>query len=134
MKARVFVATAKGEDPLRVEEIRQQVVTRMPEATVIDGLADWQENFHRCGGWNGWIEDVAIGRELGGRYRYDAFVAPYTSVGRATAQILQRAIECGKPVVHIARNGDVSRVVGVECVDFESWKAGWTLVTDSPTR
>ena len=131
---KVFLATAKGDDPLRIEELRRAVQERIPAADVIDGMADWQENFHRCGGWNGWVDDVACGRTLSGQARFDAVVCPYTGVGRATAQIVERAIGIGKPVVHYARNGSVSRVTGVECVDFDSWKAGWELVIESRTR
>jgi len=131
----VFLATSKGDDPLRIEEMRQQLRERIPtDVEVIDGLADWQEHFHRCGGWNGWVDDVACGRTLGGRARFDAVVCPYSVVGRATAQIVERALGIGKPVVHYARNGSVSRVTGVECVDFDSWKAGWELVMESRTR
>ena len=131
---RVFLATAKGDDALRVEELRQAVQAKAPNATVVDGVSDWNENFHRCGGWNGWIEDVAAGRELSGRPRFDAYIAPYATVGRATAQIIERALQLGKPVLHVPRNGETLRVTGVECTDFDSWKAGWSLVTQSPTR
>jgi hypothetical protein len=131
---RLFLATAKGDDDLRIEEAKHAVAALLPNATVTDGMTDWQQNFHRCGGWNGWIEDVAAGRELGGRPRYDGIIAPYTTVGRATAQIVQRALSIGKPVVHMRRDGTAARVVAIGCDDPDSWKAGWTLVIEEPTR
>lgn len=130
----VFLATAKGDDPLRIEEMRQQILDRIPSGvTVVDGLADWQEHFHRCGGWNGWAEDVATGRTLSGQHRFNAIVCPYLSVGRATAQIVERALHIGKPVLHLSRDGKVAKVVGINLDDSESWKSGWSLVIERST-
>lgn len=132
--AQVFLATAKGDDPARVDEMRQQLRALLPPGVdVVDGFSDWKENFPRCGGWNGWAEDVATGRTLAGRHRFDAIVCPYLAVGRATAQIVERALRIDKPVIHLNRAGEVSKVSAITLEDPDSWKAGWSLVIGART-
>jgi hypothetical protein len=130
---RLFLATAKGDDPLRVAEWRAAIAALVPNVTIVDGVEDWTENFHRCGGWNGWAQDVATGRDINGRHRFDIIVCPHIVVGKATAQIVDAALRMTKPVFHVRRDGEVARVVTVAQEDPESWKAGWVLVTDPPT-
>jgi hypothetical protein len=114
--------------------MKLQLKDRIPaDVGVVDGFSDWKENFHRCGGWNGWAEDVATGRTLTGQHRFEAIVCPYLTVGKATAQIVERALHLGKPVVHLARDGTIAKVTGINREDDDSWKAGWTLVTERRT-
>jgi len=129
---RVFLATAKGDTPSKVDEWTAELRARLPSATIVDGVTDWTENFGRCGGWNGWAMDVAQGRDINGRARFDAFVCPYEYVGKATAQIVGSALAAGKPVLLLRRDGTVAQVMGVTVVDPESWKAGWMLVVVPP--
>lgn len=125
---RVFLATQKDTDPARIEEIRADLATRLSFATIVDGFTDWKENFHRCGGWNGWAEDVAVGRDLYGRHRYDVIVSPHRTVGKSTAQIIERALAFGKPVLYIGPDG-AEQIARIEEEDPTSWKAGWSLVS-----
>ena len=129
---RIFLATAKDESPDKVAEWKAELTTLIPGVDVVDGLTDWHANFSRCGGWNGWAEDVATGRDINGRPRYDAILCPRESVGKATAQIVDAALSAGKPVLLLRRDGSVAQVAGVTVVDPESWKAGWALVTVPP--
>ena len=130
---RIFLASAKDEAPDKVAEWKQEVEALVPGVTVVDGLTDWQENFSRCGGWNGWADDVATGRDLYGRPRYDAILCPRESVGKATMQIVEAALRVGKPVLLGGAQG-VQRVIGVVQSDPTSWKAGWELVVaDGPS-
>lgn len=125
---RVFLATQKDTDPERVAEIAADLAMRLPGATIVDGFTDWKENFHRCGGWGGWAEDVATGRDLYGRHRFDVVVSPHRIVGKATAQIIERALFAGKPVFYIGSDG-ASQIHRIEAEDPTSWKAGWSLVS-----
>ena len=125
---RVFLATQKDTDPDRVAELQVELQARLPGAVIVDGFSDWKENFHRCGGWTGWAEDVATGRDLNGRHRFDVVVSPHRIVGRATAQIIERALLAGKPVLYFGR-GEAVQIHGVEADDPTSWKAGWSLVS-----
>jgi hypothetical protein len=124
---RVFLATQKDTDPARIEEIAADLAVRLPGATIVDGYTDWKENFHRCGGWNGWAEDVATGRDLNGRHRFDVVISPHRTVGKATAQIIERALEISKPVLYVGREG-VEQITALDAEDPTSWKAGWVLV------
>jgi len=125
---RLFLASAKDESPDKVSEWKQEIAAQVPGAEVVDGLTDWNVNFSRCGGWNGWAEDVAQGRDINGRPRYDAIICPRVCVGKATMQIVEIALRNGKPVL-LADTGGVQRVIGVVQSDPTSWKAGWELVT-----
>lgn len=131
---RIFLAASKDEAPDKIAEWKATVEVLVPGVTVVDGLTDWRENFNRCGGWPGWVQDVANGRELSGRPRFDAILCPQTAVGRATSQIVQLALDVGKPVVYLRRDGVTLRVTGIVCDDPESWKAGWSLVIEPSTR
>ena len=125
---RIFLATAKDESPDKVAEWKAELTTLIPGVDVVDGLTDWQQNFSRCGGWNGWAEDVATGRDINGRPRYDAILCPRESVGKATAGIVEAALRAHKPVLLGGAIG-VRRVVAVVQDDPTSWKSGWSLVT-----
>jgi hypothetical protein len=125
---RIFLASAKDESPDKVAEWKAEIAAQAPGVEVVDGLTDWRDNFSRCGGWNGWAEDVAQGRDINGRPRYDAIICPRESVGRATMQIVDIALRNNKPVL-LAGNTGVRRVIGVVQSDPTSWKAGWELVT-----
>lgn len=129
---RLFLAAAKDESPDKVAEWKAEIAAQVPGATIVDGLTDWTENFARCGGWNGWAEDVAGGRDLYGRPRYDAIICPRESVGKATMQIVEAALRNGKPVLLAGVSG-VRRVIGTVQSDPTSWKAGWELVTEDAT-
>lgn len=130
---RIFLASAKDESADKVAEWKAEVEAAIPGVTVVDGLTDWNENFSRCGGWNGWADDVATGRDLYGRPRYDAILCPRESVGKATMQIVQAALRCGKPVLLGGAHG-AQRVIGVVQSDPTSWKSGWELVVaDGPS-
>ena len=126
---RIFLATAKGDSPDKIDGWKRELLAELPGVTIVDGYTDWQDNFSRCGGWNEWARDVAQGRDINGQARYDLFVCPYACVGKATAQILEAAMQSGKPVVLASADG-AKRVIGVMQVDAHSWKAGWELVTD----
>lgn len=129
---RIFLATAKGDSPDKIAEWKQELTDALPESAVVDGMTDWTENFGRCGGWNGWAQDVAQGRDINGRARYDMIVCPYLCVGKATAQIIELALQAGKPVV-ASTGTEARRVRAVVQVDPHSWKAGWELVVDGHT-
>jgi hypothetical protein len=129
---RVFLATAKDESADKVAEWKAEIEAQAPGVEVVDGLTDWHANFARCGGWNGWAEDVAGGRDINGRARYDAIICPRACVGKATAQIVECALRNGKPVL-LAGSVGVRRVIGVVQADPTSWKAGWELVTGDAT-
>ena len=127
---RIFLATAKGDSPDKIDGWKRELLAELPGVTIVDGYTDWQDNFSRCGGWGEWARDVAQGRDINGQARYDLFVSPYALVGRATAQILEAAMQMGKPVVLASAANGAQRVIGVMQVDAHSWKAGWELVTD----
>jgi hypothetical protein len=133
---KVFLATPKGALDTEVESAYATVQVKFQQS-VPDGVAvsvtravdDWTSNFKRCGSWDAWAHDVAAGVDYEFRTpRYNAVVCTTETVGKATAQIVEHALEAEK-MVAVQTNGTVQRVYGVEAIDPENWKAGWHLTT-----
>ena len=133
---KVFLATPKGALDTEVESayatVQDKFQKSVPEGikvSVTRALDDWNDNFKRCGSWDAWTHDVAAGVDYEFRTpRYNAIVCTTENVGRATAQIVEHALEA-KKMVAVQANGDTKRVYGVTAIDPENWKAGWQLDT-----
>lgn len=131
---RVFYGHTKGlsEAAARAdaEQIRAYLTGIIGDARTVDvttGFADWERHFRRCGSWENWTRDVAVGRGYGATEpRYHAFVLGLTPgetsgwvVGAATQRLADLAIGARKPVLGLApRKGDapftLHRVAAVE--------------------
>ncbi len=97
---------------------------------VIPGRDDFKEHFASAGGWRGWPVDVATRRQyLTHGYFYDAFVTPHEYVGKATAQIIEYALDNSRPVLFL-RDETLFVVTSLECVDAQDAKAGWKVRTN----
>ena len=61
---------------------------------------------------------------------YDVFVTSGDRVGRATARILNMAIDAQKPVFWWSgeQGQGISKVAHIEEVDSEDWTSGWRAV------
>ena len=94
---------------------------------VTTGFADWQKHFRRCGSWENWTRDVAVGKSYGSTEpRYHAIVLGVTPgevdgwvVGSATQRIADLAQGAKKPVLMLTptKKGDAPvlyRVLAVE--------------------
>lgn len=126
----VFLACPISMDILEVEQFKAEVENTLSDVdglNVVSSTAYFERSFHEAGSWSNWIEQVAEGRQYGGRKDiFQVYVLPSLVVGRATAQILEKALARRKPVMHCA-NGMLQRVRRVETVDSENWQAGWRL-------
>lgn len=130
----IFYAHAKHHSNADIDAAVEQLRTATG-ATVVAGRDDFSENFARCGGWDAWCRDVAAGIRYHDRKpRYDAIICPDRIIGKATATIVEVALERGKPVLYW-QPGEEARVVwDVETSENEdSWKAGWYLVFADPS-
>jgi len=96
-------------------------------ARVISGRDDFKERSASLGGWQGWARDVATGEDEYGTPSFHAIIVPSEVIGKATAGIVQDALDAGK-AVYFWRKGELVWVKTVKTIDQEDWKEGWKLI------
>lgn len=134
---RIFLAHPISVQEERLNELKVEVakaivaanLTGGEEFDLVLGRDDHAARFALEGGWQGWIHSVAEGvyTSLAGvEPRFHGYVvAPSQAVGKATAEILQKAMRRGKLVVYLSEQGELKRVSRVMQVDREDFRAGW---------
>ena len=97
---------------------------------IIPGRQDHATNFH--GNWDAWAQGVPHRiNSMTRRPLYNLFVVPQTTIGKATAQILQAALELRRPVYYWDGAGWFVRVREIRCFDPMYFKGGWGVVIPS---
>lgn len=133
---KVFLAHTKGEPALDglVATLTTVLRRQVDNVRVVTGHQDYKNRFGAAGGWTAWAKSVGAGT-VGGDPRYDAIVVPESvSIGRATAQIVQFALDARRLVVvwdRTAGEKPLKRVRALETIDPENWRAGWRLVVEA---
>lgn len=131
---RFFLAHPKSMDALEIERVGQAVLHFMQakqpgmEIVLTSGRDDYDRNFSRCGSWDAWATDVAIGLDYMSREpRYHGFVATDRVIGAATARIVERALGAAKPVW--VWHDDLRALVTIGRITrvAQDFKAGWRL-------
>lgn len=125
---RIFYAHKASADPaaLRAEAavVQAFIQSVIPEKAVeaITGFDDHERHFRRCGGWDAWCRDVALGSVYGtGAPRYHALVVPDDVVGNATRSMVVFALDAGKPVLLWNKDaGTAAKVVRVDDIEGAS--------------
>jgi hypothetical protein len=130
----VFLAAPKDSDSLAVAQAKAQVEAAFSKAaphaavTVTQADEEYRASFGAAGGWDAWTTHVACGVDFEFRTPlFNAVVCTDEVVGRATAQIVEKALANRKMVACIMGPGTIRRVVGIDEVDGENWKAGWRV-------
>lgn len=125
----------------RAETSMKSAITKMggaAEPVIITGREDFQNHVMNAGGWEGWTYSVAEGTERRDgliQPRYDLIIlTPGPLFGKATADIIERALKVGKPVFFMPGDFDedadyglfypVTQVIQKDRRDF---KKGWTV-------
>ena len=130
---RVFLACPIDMDIFETEALAQHLLKALGNADdveVITSKYDFEENFSRAGGWSAWIDRVVKGKNYQThKDLFQAYVSPQPVIGRATYQILNGALEKNKPVI-MYRDGNLTKVTGIDTIDGEDWKNGWVLTFD----
>jgi hypothetical protein len=133
---KVFLACAKGmpnsDVQIKRKDVQRYLSTKNKQTVqVVPSAEDYATYFAQCGGWNEWIKHVSVGVDYTTRkHIYDAVVCVDIQLGRATASIVEKTIDAGKPALYWDPKQNVmKRVVAVETTDDTNWQAGWTLKT-----
>lgn len=132
---RVFIAHPAGLGDAAIEslkvEIEQAAQRENITAEFVLGRDDHKTSFALYGGWDGWGASVAEGMEYRGNTRAPRFdvivVAPSVAVGKATAQIVQRALQMRKPVL-VYLDGQFKTAREIVQTDPRDFKSGWAVV------
>lgn len=137
MKKRVFIA-----HPLRIENdvldrLQEEIADAMRplldpeiEVEVTLGRDDFQRMMPTFGSWEAWAQSVAEGTFMtltGPEPRFHGvIVAPYSTCGKATAAIVNRALTQGKGVFRYFE-GVFYPVRGIVRTDPEDNRTGWQV-------
>jgi hypothetical protein len=133
---RVFLANPIHYTEEQLQAFKAAVALAAPDAfdhpvELVLGRDDFQQNFAAVGGWRGWPVDVAEGKRMGFdglQPRFHAYVVPGAMVGKATAQILTRALAVGKLVASLdLETGKLARVTAIIMMDPNDNANGWAL-------
>ena len=132
---RIFYGARKGAPPHEVEAIVSALrnVVRRTTNELVDPVIttaedEFNANYARLGGWEGWQREVATGVRFSDRSPlYHTYVVTELDFGRATAEILRQALEAGKLVLFFdAGRNALEKIERVIAVDSNNWKSGWS--------
>jgi hypothetical protein len=134
---KIFLACAKGMPQSDVDVKRKDVqrylsMKNKKTVQVVPSGEDFQTYFAQCGGWSEWIEHVTRGVDYTTRKQiYDAVVCVDTQLGKATAGIIEKALEAGKPALYWDPQSTppMKRITSVKTVDETDWTGGWSFNT-----
>ena len=133
----VFLASPKGEASGVTEAAYQTVYHKFCKAIphskikVIRSSEEFDRSFKGCGGWEEWTTHVATGVDYEFRTPlFNAIVCTTESVGRATAQIVEKAL-ANRRMVALVDGEKMSQVVAVEVINSDNWQTGWQLTIAS---
>lgn len=132
----IFLASPKGYSAGATEEAEQTVYnafrTALPasEVAVVHSQDAFDDTFGQMGGWDAWTTHIATGVDY--EYRtplFNAIVCVESPVGKATADIVRKAIAARRMVAVLDGTGSIERVTSVSCIDSDNWQTGWRLDT-----
>ena len=130
----IFLAAPKDSDALAVAQAKAQVEKAFAKAaphaavSVVESADEYRASFGSAGGWDAWTTHVACGVDFEFRTPlYNAVVCTSEIVGRATAQIVEKALGNRKMVACVTGPDTIKRVIAVDEVDGENWKRGWRV-------
>lgn len=144
-QATIFVAHAKADADEFVAASVARFKNRFPntDCTFILGRDDWQISFRKSGSWEAWQKNVVYGVRYGtDKRKFDCIFLLDLIVGKATAKIVEHALEAGTRTVvqvrmdssgpdadgniHMLEQYAFKRVTGIQTVS-DDWKNGWRV-------
>jgi hypothetical protein len=117
----IFLAVPKD---MPGNEHLNAIKTLFPDHNVVLSVEDWNDNFH--GDWKEWIRSINGADYWSRQPRYEIIICTSNPVGRATAQIVEGALEINKDVKHW--DGEFCHsITCVQTMDDTNWQSGWRL-------
>ncbi len=132
MQYRAFLAHKRTTEDRKIDQLVAGATLLLRDkgvdlARVIAGRDDYKARSAALGGWQGWARDVATGEDEYGHPSFHEIIVPNEGVGRATAGIVQSALDVDK-AVYFWRKGELVSVKAIKAIDQEDWKEGWKLI------
>lgn len=126
---RAFVAFNMGQDDTdRIFGLVEAKLQALP-AQAINSIHYHRQTFHDAGGWDGWINQIVTGQSyLTRQPNFDFMVCTQKTLGRATAQLVEKFIDVGKPVLFFDENDGFREVHSIQTDDSENWQSGWQIL------
>lgn len=133
----IFLASPKGSSDFHVQGALTTVKDKFSAAishadvAVVTSDQEWDRSFKQSGSWDAWTTHVACGVDYEFRTPlYNAIVCTTERVGKATADIVEKALT-GRRMVALVMDSKITQVIGVESVDSDNWQSGWRLTLDT---
>tara|TARA_R100000808_G_C2155439_1_gene167917 strand:+ start:15840 stop:16319 length:480 start_codon:yes stop_codon:yes gene_type:complete len=103
-----------------------------PAVYVISGRKEHRMTWR--GDWEAWQKKVVTRRHsTTGDICYHMFVVPSEYCGRATAGILDNALQAERDLFLWDRDGEkLMKVTGVQAVDADDWTRGYRVIVNGP--
>ena len=132
MQYRAFLAHKRTTEDKKIDQLVAGATLLLRDkgvdfAQVIAGRDDFKSRSAALGGWQGWARDVATGEDEYGNPSFHAIIVPSEVIGKATAGIVQDALDADK-AVYFWLKGELVWVTSVKNIDPEDWKEGWKLI------
>jgi len=137
MTVRAFLAHSKGDDEMRVSQLRDDIRSALERISagrraveVVTGRDFYLTDFSRLGSWEAFAREVAGGiHYLTREPLFSVIVVPDERIGAATQSIVKCALGIAKPVVRW-HAGDFVKVNGVVQVSRDM-KNGWLVQSEA---
>jgi len=133
----IFLASPKGSSDFHVQGALTTVKDKFSAAishadvTVVTSAQEWDRSFKQSGSWDAWTTHVACGVDYEFRTPlYNAIVCTTERIGKATADIVEKALE-NRRMVALIMDSKITQVIGVESIDSDNWQSGWRLTLDT---
>ena len=125
MSTLILVAAHSEDD--KVESTRF-MLREEGDVDVIASTEEYQKSFPLYGTWEGWITHVAQGTDYLSRLPvFTKYVTIDTTLGRANASIIEKALALGKECCYF--DGKTFQNILSVHRSGEDWSNGWEIVT-----
>jgi len=123
--------------------IKNKILARMADRgirsvpiTVVSGRKDYEKFFPKTGTWEGWQGNIVTRCDATtGKRFYSGYVVTGDTCGKATAAILQHALQERRPVFHYDVDTDqMVRVSSIENGDPDDWTNGFNILRKEPRK
>lgn len=126
MREKVFFAMPRNAATPDLDSLKVLLEGLQQQFAICLSSDVFEETFE--GDWNDWIDNTVNGVDYyTRRSKYGVIVCMTDKIGKATARIVEGALDQQKPVF-LMRNSILHTVSGVEVIDRENWTDGWRLL------
>jgi hypothetical protein len=129
---KVFLACPRDMNEAMVERLTVELTDLFTGVTFLASSQEFQKHFAAIGSWDGWADHVASGKDyLTRKDYYQSIMCVSETIGKSTAQIVNRSLARGKSVFFYDENRNIKLVSSIIEVDSENWTSGWKIIPAS---